>query len=193
MSQSPLSGPALLPTHMYFTTGVGRHAYELQAHDLMYMDAGMGRVNRVQVSSRVPPGCVLLSGEQGGKLLQDGQILFAIQALARTNAPGEKIATAVGTAIPDTGGVGCVAEVHEADAVGKDAAQAEGKAVRMALTAMALELGDPEFDAAQEYRVGRSSYLIAGTVVHTRAAAVEATGPAGGDYVKIVASLVFLF
>ncbi|MGR8008934.1 pyruvoyl-dependent arginine decarboxylase [Streptomyces hypolithicus] len=100
------------------------------------MEAGLGHVNRVQVSSRVPPGYTLLSRDEGGKLLQDGQILFAIQALAETDQPGARIAAAVGIAVPEAGGVGCVAEVHEADSSGKDAQQAEDKAVRMALTAM---------------------------------------------------------
>ncbi|CAL9325698.1 pyruvoyl-dependent arginine decarboxylase [Streptomyces sp. SudanB182_2057] len=188
-----LSGPALVPTRMYFTTGVGRHRYELQAHDLMYMDAGLGRVNRVLVSSRVPPHCALIDREEGGGLLRDGQILFAIQALAETSTPGAKIGTAVGVAVPDDGGLGCVAEVHEADAVGKDAAQARDKAVRMALTAMALELGEADFDADAEYRPGRGRYVIADTPVTVHAAAVDAVGPDDGDHVKIVASLVFLF
>ncbi|MBB6439494.1 pyruvoyl-dependent arginine decarboxylase [Streptomyces candidus] len=193
MAQNTLSGPALLPTHMYFTTGTGVHARELQAHDLMYMDAGLGRVNRVQVSSRVPPGCTLLPPEQGGELLQDGQILFAIQALARTDEPGAQIATAVGVAIPEDGSVGCVAEVHEDDSQGKTAQQAADKAVQMALTAMALEWGDAHFDALAVYSPSTRDYTIGGRTVHTHSAAAEATGPANGDYVKIVACLVFLF
>lgn len=193
MTANPLSGSALLPSRMYFTTGLGQHPFELQAHDLMYMDAGLGRVNRVQVSSRVPPGCTLLSRQDGGKLLQDGQILFAIQALAETNEPGTRIASAVSAAVPESGGLGCVAEVHEADALGKDAQQAGDKAAVMALTAMALELGDHSFDAERTYRAGESRYRIAGSDIRTHTAATDAVGPPNGDFVKIVASLVFLF
>ncbi|MFJ6699551.1 pyruvoyl-dependent arginine decarboxylase [Streptomyces sp. NPDC091272] len=193
MSENILSGRALLPTHMYFTTATGEHPRELQAHDLMYMEAGLGRVNRVQVSSRVPPGCTLIPAELGGRLLQDGQILFAIQALARTNEPGARIATAVGVAVPEDGSVGCVAEVHEDDSQGKNAQEARDKAVQMALTAMALEWGDPHFDALAAYSPGAQEYLIDGRRVFVHSAAAEATGPANGDFVKIVAALVFLF
>ncbi|MFE6334369.1 pyruvoyl-dependent arginine decarboxylase [Streptomyces sp. NPDC057798] len=192
-SDITLSGPALVPTHMYFTTGVGRHPYELQAHDLMYMDAGLGRTNRVLVSSRVPPHCALIDRAQGGRLLRDGQIVFAIQALAETSTPGTKIGSAVGAVIPEDGSLGCVAEVHEADAIGKNAAQAREKAVRMALTAMALEWGDADFDTDAVYSPDRNRYLISGRSVAVHAAAVEAVGPDNGDYVKIVTSLVFLF
>ncbi|MFE0800387.1 pyruvoyl-dependent arginine decarboxylase [Streptomyces sp. NPDC058812] len=183
----------LVPRRMYFTTGVGVHARELQAHDLMYMDAGLGRVNRVTVSSRVPPDCTLVSGEEGGAQLKDGQILFAIQALAETNTPGTRIGTAVGIAVPEDGGLGCVAEVHEQDAVGKTAEAAAAKAVQMALTAMGLELGQPDFDGAALHRPGQGSYTIAGTAVRTHAASVDARGPDNGDWVKIVSSLVFLW
>ncbi|MGW3561526.1 pyruvoyl-dependent arginine decarboxylase [Streptomyces sp. NPDC000963] len=183
----------LVPDRMFFTTGTGVHARELQAHDLMYVDAGLGRVNRVIVSSRVPPNCTLLRREEGGSQLDDGQILFAIQALAETNTPGARIATAVGIAVPDGGGLGCVAEVHEQDAVGKDAAAAETKAVQMALTAMGLELGERDYDGEETHRPGQDRYTIAGTAVRTHAVSVEARGPDNGDWVKIVSSLVFLF
>ncbi|MFK0194877.1 pyruvoyl-dependent arginine decarboxylase [Kitasatospora sp. NPDC090308] len=191
MTESP-RGP-LVPDRMYFTTGAGAHARELQAHDLMYMDAGLGRVNRVIVSSRVPPHCRLIPPDEGGAQLTDGQILFAIQALAETNTPGARIATAVGVAVPDGGGLGCVAEVHEQDAVGKDAATAEAKAVQMALTAMGLELGHHDYDGRSAHQPGRDRYDIAGTAVRTHAASIEARGPENGDWVKIVSSLVFLF
>ncbi|MEU6394849.1 pyruvoyl-dependent arginine decarboxylase [Streptomyces sp. NPDC046939] len=186
------AGTVLLPRQMYFTTGTGAHPRELQAHDLMYMDAGLGRVNRVTVSSRVPPGCTLVDPETGGGQLRDGQILFAIQALAETNTPGTRIATAVGIAVPEDGSLGCVAEVHEDDAVGKDARTAADKAVQMALLAMALELGEHDFDERAEHRSGQDRYSIAGTTVRTHVVSVEAHGPDNGDWVKIVASLVFL-
>ncbi|MFE5729602.1 pyruvoyl-dependent arginine decarboxylase [Streptomyces sp. NPDC056528] len=187
------SSQPLVPRRMFFTTGSGVHARELQAHDLMYMDAGLGRVNRVIVSSRVPPGCALVSGEDGGAELQDGQILFAIQALAETNTPGALIGTAVGIAVPEDGGLGCVAEVHEQDAVGKSAEAAAAKAVQMALTAMGLELGRPDTDGEALYRPGQDSYTLAGTTVRTHVASTEARGPENGDWVKIVSSLVFLW
>ncbi|MGI5484906.1 pyruvoyl-dependent arginine decarboxylase [Streptomyces lavendofoliae] len=58
----------------------------------MCTDAGLRRLNRVLASSRVPPQCAPVSREEGGAELRDGQILFAIQALAETNTFGTKIA-----------------------------------------------------------------------------------------------------
>lgn len=75
----------------------------------------------------------------------------------------------------------------------KDAVQAREKAVRVALTAMALERGDAAFDADAAFRAGATHYDIAGAPVTVHSAAVDAVGPDNGDLVKIVASLVFLF
>ncbi|WP_369215574.1 pyruvoyl-dependent arginine decarboxylase [Streptomyces flavofungini] len=189
----PPPGRALIPTRMYLTTGVGRHRHEPQAHDLMYLNAGLGRVSRVRVAGRVPPDCALLTREEGTRLLQDGQILFTVQALAETSTPGRRIGASVAVALPDGRAPGRVAEVHEADAVGKDAAQAAAEAARTALTAVALELGDLGFHADRQYRPERERYVISGKTVTVHAAAVDAVGPENGDHIKIVASLVFLF
>ncbi|GAB2665815.1 pyruvoyl-dependent arginine decarboxylase [Nocardia goodfellowii] len=185
-------GRSLVPSHMFFTSAVGMHERELQAHDLMYMAAGLGRVNRVQVSSRVPPGCQLLSRTAGLELIHEGQILFAIQALAETDQPGQRIATAVGIATPVQGGIGCVAEVHEQDSIGKTEDQARRKSVEMALTAMAAELGVEGYDGAAEYRDGQDRYSIEGTEVRTDCIGAAAVGDINGRVSKIVATLVFL-
>ncbi|MGM1059050.1 pyruvoyl-dependent arginine decarboxylase [Saccharothrix sp. Mg75] len=185
-------GRLLVPDRMFFTGGTGVHERELQAHDLMYVDAGLGRVNRVQVSSRVPPGCERVSREDGLRLLHEGQVLFAIQALAETGEPGRRIATAVGVAVPTGGGVGCVAEVHEQDSVDKTAGQAGRKAVEMALTAMAVELGVDGYDAEAEYRSRRDLYRVGDTEVRTDAVTTAAVGDPAGRITKIVSALVFL-
>lgn len=192
MSRELALGRLLVPTAMFFTSGVGVHERELQAHDLMYMDAGLGRVNRVQVSSRVPPGCEPIRRDEGLGLLHEGQLLFAIQALAETAQPGRRIATAVGIAVPVDGGIGCVAEVHEQDAMDKTAEQAGRKAVEMALTAMAAELDVDGYDAAAQYRGDHADYQIADTTVRTAVVTAAATGDPAGRVSKIVAALVFL-
>ncbi|MEU3623217.1 hypothetical protein BS329_17015 [Amycolatopsis coloradensis] len=192
MEQELPLGRLLVPGRMFFTSGVGVHERELQAHDLMYMDAGLGRVNRVQVSSRVPPGCLPVSREDGLRLLHGGQIVFAIQALAETDEPGRHIAAAVGLAVPVAGGIGCVAEVHEQDSVSKTAEQAGRKAVEMALTAMAAEFGVDGYDAAAQYRGTRDSYRVGDEEVRTDAVTAAVVGDPDGRVSKIVAALVFL-
>jgi len=184
----------LVPRAMFFTTGIGSHAWELRAHSLMYMAAGLGPTNRVYVSSRVPPQCELLERSEGVGLLQDGQIIFAVQAMAQTQIPGARIATAVGIAVPEDGGLGCVAEVLEDDALGKTGAQAAEKAVLMALAAMAIELGEHDYIPPSTWSPGSDETVrIGDRLIRTQAVSAEATGPDNGDWVKALAALVFLF
>lgn len=182
----------LVPRRMFLTAGRGTHPWELRARSLMYLDAGLGSCNRVQVSSRTPPGCPLISREEGIAHLRPGQILFGVQAIAGTNVPGTRIASAIAVALPEHGGLGTVAEVHEDDSVGKNAAQAEDKALRIALATLSIELGHPDWDLPSD-ATPHGRHVIADTPVRTYTVSAEATGPDNGDWVRIIAALVFLF
>lgn len=183
----------VVPQRMFFTAGTGSHAWELRAHSLMYRDAGLGPYNRVYVSSRVPPHCELTGHEEGIGYLRPGQILFAVQAMAETHIPGARIASAVGIAVPEDGGLGCVAEVHAEDSLGKTGRQAEEKAVLMALAAMALELAENDYRPLTTWSADSDAVLrIGDRRIITRAVSSEAVGPDNGDFVKCLAALVFL-
>lgn len=183
----------VIPRRMFFTAGSGSHAWELRAHSLMYRDAGLGPYNRVYVSSRVPPHCDLIGRKEGIGYLRPGQILFAVQAMAETQIPGARIASAVGIAVPEDGGLGCIAEVHAQDSIGKTGRQAEEKAVLMALAAMALELGEYDYQPPSTWSPDTDNALrIGDKPISTRAVSSEAVGPDNGDFVKCLAALVFL-
>jgi arginine decarboxylase len=114
----------LVPTRMFLTSGVGVHERQINASDLAFREAGIGERNRVQVSSMIPPGCALISRKEGVKLLEGGQILFAVLAPAETIEPDQRIAAAVALAIPDDDRTGCIAEVYSQEGIGKTADQA---------------------------------------------------------------------
>ncbi|MFE5729600.1 pyruvoyl-dependent arginine decarboxylase [Streptomyces sp. NPDC056528] len=182
----------LVPRPMFLTRGCGSHPWELRAQALMYWDAGIGSYNRVQVSSRTPPGCSLIGREEGIGHLRQGQLVFAVQAIARTCLPGARIASAIAVALPEDGRIGTVAEVHEDDSMGKNAAQAEDKALRMALATLSIELGHPDWKLAPD-ATAHGRHTIGGTAVRTHTISAGATGPLNGDWVKTIAALVFLF
>jgi arginine decarboxylase len=62
----------------------------------------------------IPPGCKLISKEEGIKLLQPGQITFAIMAQSMTNEPGQMVTAGIGMAQPkDKTKHGFLTEVEE--------------------------------------------------------------------------------
>ena len=78
----------MVPTHAFFTKGVGVHKNKLQSFELALRAAGIEKQNLVYVSSIYPPNCELLSLEEGVKALHPGQITFCVMARNQTNEKG---------------------------------------------------------------------------------------------------------
>jgi arginine decarboxylase len=55
---------------MFLTKGVAKHKEKLASFELALRDAGIAQMNLVNVSSIFPPGCKLLSRQQGLKHLK---------------------------------------------------------------------------------------------------------------------------
>ena len=65
-------------------------------------DAGIEKFNLVPVRSIFPPGCEIVSVEEGLKELFLRQIVFCVMARMTSNEEGKRIFTSVGAAIPPT-------------------------------------------------------------------------------------------
>jgi arginine decarboxylase len=182
-------GP-LVPTRMFLTTSTSTHERRARADDLLLWRAGIGNCNRVEVSSIVPPGCKLIPRQEGVKLLQDGQIVFAVLGKSYSCTPGERIITAIGMAIPEDGGTGCVSEAEGVDP-DADPAYVTRRAVEAALGMMAMRLGS-DFDPHKEYVPNKAVYQIGRTPVRVHTAAESATVDGSGRPTFVLTSLVFL-
>ena len=68
----------MIPKFMFLTKGVGSHKEQLASFELALRNAGIHRCNIVTVSSIIPPGCKLISKEEGLKRLQPGEITFVV-------------------------------------------------------------------------------------------------------------------
>src|SRR4030042_1620310 len=90
----------LVPTKVFFTKGVGSHKEELRSYELALKDAGIEKCNLVHVSSIFPPGCKIISRNEGIKELVPGMIAFCVLARCSSNEPRRLIAASVGSAIP---------------------------------------------------------------------------------------------
>jgi len=84
------------PKRFFLTCGTGEGSTPLNAFDAALLDAGIGDLNIVKVSSILPPGC-----QEGVLELETGSIVPAAFAYIISEIPGEVISAAVAVAIPE--------------------------------------------------------------------------------------------
>jgi arginine decarboxylase len=90
----------LVPKSVFLTKGVGRHKEKLVSFEEALRSAGVAPFNLVRVSSIFPPGCKLISKQEGLKKLSHGQIVFCVMSDNSTNEPNRLLAASVGLALP---------------------------------------------------------------------------------------------
>lgn len=179
----------LVPTKAFFTKGVGRHKDWLHSFELALRDAGIERQNLVTVSSIFPGGCKRVSREEGVKLLQPGQITFAVMARQATNEPSRLIAASIGLALPaDESHYGYISEHHpfgEAESVAGEYAE------DLAATMLATTLG-VEFDPDTAWDEREQLFKASGKIIKTTNITQSAAGDRNGLWTTVVAAAVFV-
>lgn len=178
-----------VPTRVFFTKGVGRHKDYLQSFELALRDAKIEKCNLVTVSSIYPPGCRRIPTEEGLKLLQPGQITFAVMARNATNEPNRLIASSIGVATPaDPSAYGYLSEHHP---FGETDEKAGEYAEDLAATMLATTLG-VEFDPASAWDEREKLYKMSGKIVRTFNVTQSAEGHKDGIWTTVVASAILL-
>jgi arginine decarboxylase len=174
---------------LFLTRGVGRHREKLASFELALRDARIAEYNIVRVSSIFPPGCKLISANEGVKKLTAGQILFTVVAESSTNEPRRLIASSIGVAIPrDKTHYGYLSEHHSYGQTDEEAGDyAEDLAAQMLATVLGVQF-DP--DAAWEAR--EEVWRISDEIVTTRNITQSAIGEKGGLWTTVVAAAVLI-
>lgn len=179
----------IVPKKMFFTKGVGIHKEELQSFELALRDAGIEKFNLVSVSSIFPPGCKIVSKNQGLKELSPGQIVFCVLSKCSSNEPRRLIAASVGCAIPtDKNLYGYLSEHHaygQTDTVAGD--YAEDLAAAMLASTLGIELNE---DLGWDEK--REIYKISDKIVKTTNVTQSAIVKSDGTYTTVVAAAVML-
>jgi len=85
---------------IFLTRGVGKHREKLNSFELALRDARIAEFNIVRVSSIFPPGCRVISIQEGLRHLSPGQIVYAVLYDNATDEPHRLVAASVGLAIP---------------------------------------------------------------------------------------------
>ena len=167
----------MIPKYFFLTKGVGKHKEQLQSFELALRDAGIHYCNLVNVSSIVPPGCKLVSREQGLKMVQPGEITFVVIARNATNEPHRLLASSIGVAIPSRKNqYGYLSEHHSyGQTDGKAGDYAEDLAATMLATTMGIQF-DPETAWDERKQLFKTSGMIIKTTNITQTAIGDKTG-----------------
>jgi arginine decarboxylase len=182
---------AIVPKKFFLTKGKGVHEKELRAFEEALRDAGVNVCNFIKTSSVVPRGCQLISKEEGLKLLEPGQITFAIMAQSQTNEPGQKIVAGIGLAQPkDKNLHGYMTEVEEA--IGRTDEDVEQDVIEMAIENLVTEW-NPKFDGEKVYRRGEKNYRLENRDIYVDSIVQSATGAEKNQYTVVVAIAVFIY
>ncbi len=173
---------------LFLARGIGRHKEKLGSFEMALRDAGIAPYNLVEVSSIIPPGCEIVSREEGLKYLRPGEITFCILAKQQSNEPGRLIAASVGLAIPaDKNMYGYLSEHHaygETEEIAGD--YAEDLAVDMLASTMGLEI---DLDKAWDEQ--KQIWKVSGYIVQTRSITAATVVSPDGMWTTVVAAAVF--
>ena len=179
----------LVPSHVFFTKGAGKHHNRLQGFELALRKAGIEQCNLVRVSSILPPGCKIISRAKGLKDLRPGQITFVVLAEASTSEPSRMVGAGVALAQPAAGEqYGYISEHH---GFGLKQNRLADLVEDMAATMLATTLGI-EFSPETAYDDRKEIYRMSGKIVRTRACVQTGEGDKDGLWTTVVAAAVFL-
>lgn len=178
----------MIPKYFFLTKGVGRHKEQLQAFELALRDAGIQQCNIVSVSSIIPPGCKMISKEQGLKMLKPGEITFMVLARNSSNEPHRLVASSIGVAIPSgKNNYGYLSEHH---AFGQPDDKAGDYAEDLAATMLATTMG-MQFDPEIAWHEKEQLFKTSGLIIKTTNVTQTATGDKNGLWTTTVAAAVF--
>ena len=178
-----------IPAKIFFTKGVGRHRDYLSSFEAALRSAGIEICNLVTVSSIYPPGCKIISRQQGLKEISAGQITFAVMARNSTNEPNRLIASSIGVAIPANGNqYGYLSEHHPFGVKEKIAGDyAEDLAAQMLATTLGVE-----FDSDSDWNEREQVFKMSGKIVKSFNITQTAEGEKKGLWTTVIAAAVLL-
>lgn len=174
---------------IFLTKGMGKHREKLSSFELALRNARIAEFNLVRVSSIFPPGCKVISIQDGLRHLSPGQIVYAVMYDNATDEPHRLIAASVGLAIPaDRSQYGYLSE-HKS--FGQTDEKAGDYAEDLAATMLATILG-VEFDPNVSYDERKDIWRLSDKIVTTRNITQSAIGDRDGLWTSVVAAAVFV-
>jgi arginine decarboxylase len=179
----------MVPSRIFLVKGVGVHKDRLASFELALRSAGIEKSNLVYVSSICPPGCKMISKEDGLKELKPGQITFCVMARNETSEPNRLVAAAIGLAMPkESENYGYLSEHHS---FGETAEKAGEYAEDLAATMLATTLGI-EFELDKAWDEREQVYKASGKILKTTHICQSAEGSKIGLWTTVIAAAILL-
>lgn len=179
----------MIPTRLFFTRGVGVHKDKLISFEIALRKAGIEKYNLVNVSSILPPGCKIISREEGLQLIKPGQVVYCVMDRNHTKEASRLISAAIGLAIPtDRGSYGYLSEHH---AFGETEKKSGDYAEDLAATMLATTLGIA-FNPETAWDERKQLYRASGRIFRTRNICQSAVGSKIGISTAVIAAAVFI-
>ena len=180
----------VVPAKVFFTRGSGVHRDKLVSFEMALREAGIARYNLVTVSSIMPPDAEIISREEGLRYFSSGEIVYCVMARAETNVPGQRVAAAVGLAVPEIHQKqhGYLSEYHAVDVSGRECGEyAEDIAATMLATIL-----DIPFDPETAWQEREQVYLASGKIIQTSHISASAVCGSDGAWMTVVVAAVFV-
>jgi arginine decarboxylase len=179
----------MIPKRMFFTKGVGVHKEKLASFEMALRVAGLAHCNLVLVSSIYPPGCKVISKDEGLKLLKPGEIVFAVYDRESSNEPNRLMAASVGVAIPaDPSMHGYLSEHHSFGETDEKAGEyAEDLAASMLATTLGID-----FNSESDWDEREQLFKMSGKIVRTTNMTQSTIGNKDGLWTTVFAAGVFI-
>jgi len=179
----------MVPKKVFLTKGVGTHKDKLASFELALRNAGIEKCNLVCVSSIFPPGCKMISREEGSQILEAGQITYCVMARNENREPNRLICASIGLAIPQNKSrYGYLSEHH---AFGQKGEKAGEYAEDLAATMLATTLGI-KFDPDTAWQKREQVYKASGYIFKTINITQSSKGNKNGFWTTVVAAAVFV-
>lgn len=166
-----------VPSGIFLTKGKGQHREKLASLEQALREAGIAPFNLVKITSIYPPGCHLMTRQEGIKKLRPGQIVYLVMSENATDEPQRLISASIGLAIPnDPARYGYLSEHH---GFGQDEKEAGRYAEDLAADMLATTLGK-NFDLGQIWNDDKNVYELGdGMEVRTQNITQTALGEKG--------------
>jgi arginine decarboxylase len=179
----------MIPKEVFFTKGIGVHKEKLQSFEFALRSAGIAKLNLVNVSSILPPGCKIISRARGVKKMKPGQVTFCVMARNATDEPNRMVAASIGLAVPeDRSSYGYLSE-HKS--FGENKRVAGDYAEDLAATMLASTLG-LRFDPDTAWDERKQVYRMSRKLVTSSSITQTGRGDKKGRWTTVMAAAVFL-
>lgn len=178
----------MVPQKVFLTKGVGQSREKLASFEMALRDAGIAQFNLVRVSSIFPPGCKVISRQQGLGQLSPGQVVYCVMADIACNEPNRLIAASIGLAIPaDKKMYGYLSEHHTYGLTERYAGDyAEDLAAQMLASTMGIV-----FEEDIHYDARKAVWKMEKKIVTTRNITQTAVGSKKYPWTTVLAAAVF--